>query len=276
MKKLEIICKRFCFILVLFNVFLSCSYASIFKSIIFPEDFAKNYPQTYQLLQTLEISPKAKKLIENIEKRYGDIKVNFSENCFRKGNFSYQTKQMNISTKVLNNPNVFCEVFLWEACNADNIYLTLPSQFSRSNKEYAFFTEAAEHQSLVKCTEILKDYMGEVQEHPILKKLIETSANMDISTIIYKLDNHPLRSFQDYWRSVNTLNQSQEYTHAELYRNFYKENENFLKIGIITNYSPQMLDLIRYSFLHWENNEDIAYISIDTQKSYRKIISEVS
>lgn len=254
------------------------SNASLFDFIVFPEDFNKNHPQTYQLFHTIEISPKAQELFENIKDRHDTIKVNFSETCFSQGNFSHDTKEMNISTRVLDFPNIFCEVFLWEACNAANFSLTLPQQFSRSDKEFAFFMEAAEHQSCVKRTEILKDYMQKAQENSVLKKIIEESLHMEISESIQKLDNDLRLSFKNYWEKANKLTKSsqfnEEYTHSKFYRDCYKENQDFFQLQLTDNYNSQMLNLIKYAFSFWKNKEDIPYISTTTQEFYRKVIAE--
>ena len=270
--------KKICLKLTLFVVYTlsSNSYASFLDCIIFPEDFINSHSSTYQLLYTLKMSPKAEQLIESIKERYTNIHVSFSENCFTEGNFSYQTGEMNISTKILNNPNTFCAVFLWEACNADNFYLTLPSQFSRSSEEYAFFTEAAEHQTLVRRTEILKEYMNKVQENPQLKKMIETSTNMDISKIIHELDENPKKSFKYYWEQVNILQEQEDkYIHAEIYKNFFNENKSYFQGCIIKSYNSQILDLIKYSFSYWEDNENIPHISIDTQEFYKRVLRDL-
>ena len=174
-----------------------------FDCVEMPENFSQDYPQMVALLETVKISSEALNLFAEVKNRFGSIKLELFQDSQTGGNFCSQDKIMRIRESIMNKPMEFCEVFLWELCNAANYILALPLKFSRDQDEYAFFIEAAEHKSYIRRNEILKNYFRTVDSIPMIKTLIEQQAGISIKSIISNIEQDPMNTLKGYWQSVN-------------------------------------------------------------------------
>lgn len=190
------------------------------------ENHEKCGDKLISVVNTLMVSPKACELLNKIERLHGTIELCFPTETSTGANWINSRRMISIKLSSANDILKFCELLLWELCNAGNELLEIPTTLIEvcGNQDiYSFLVEFCEYKSVLKRNEILKDYFDVAEKFKDLKESLEREAKSKIS--IDDMSDELLSqfgNFMDYWTCVN-MKEIGRPIHADLYRKQYQD-----------------------------------------------------
>jgi hypothetical protein len=192
------------------------------------ENYKKCGEKLISAVEKLTVSPKACNLLTKIEHMHGTIELSLQNETPTRGRWTKSMRTISIGAKFTANILDFCEIFLWELCNAENELLEIPTTLIRITDEdiHSFLTEASEYHSALRRNEILKDFFDTAKRIPELKEFLESESNpkMGIDDMSDGLISE-YENFMDYWAKVN-MKKTGSPVHADLYREAYRNYIN--------------------------------------------------
>ncbi len=246
------------------------------------EDYKKCSPELIGFVNSISISPKARKLLADIKDQYGFVELCLlpPTQIFSDASWSLDEKKILITHDYVNNFKNFSHCLLWELCNAANTRLNSASflQLSPDEDAYAFLVEASEYLSTVRVDDIKIDYFMNAQQCIPLKNIIEQTLKEPIAHLI--MSAIALReNFMEYWHGVNqevvgsnyrgSYNSADLYRHADVYRSHYCYWKNTILQSVSASDDSYWKEILSQRISdHISDNEQDLVVYAFSQKSF--------
>jgi hypothetical protein len=269
------------------------------RTVINTSEIEKDNPTIMKFLDSAQENEHFKELLKDINNRYPVLNVKVSEEFPDKGTLTTISIDgitisgtISLRKDIIDKPEVY-EVLVWELCNAGNKHIRRPIHFSRSPDEYAFFSEAAEHKSLVRRTEILIEYFNKNRENKNLieilnqhlesnvlgkvafnfKKLFSGEEELSIIDLCISRLKNDRKTFKDYWEKLNEFSFFSS-KHSDTYRQYFYNLRPRFDLLDINSLSDLDKELIKYAFSQWTDKERISEVSEEIREYYRAVLSD--